>query len=98
MLQQDFVAFLILAVIAVVVSGVLHYVCKYYVTDDVWSFLSKCVVGWFGAWLGSPVLGHWFAGLNYGSVYYVPAVIGALGAVIVAVDMARMFAGRGGGS
>ncbi len=94
MIGQNSISFLILAAIAVVVAAILHYGCKYYVKDDIWSFLSKCVVAWFGAWLGSPVLGHWFAGLNYHSIYYVPAVLGAVGAVIVAVDMARMFGAR----
>lgn len=90
MIGQNFISFLILAVIAVVVAAVLHYVCKFYVKDDFWSFLSKCVVGWLGAWLGTPVAGAWFSGLNYGNVYYIPAIVGAIGAVIVAVDVARM--------
>lgn len=99
MLGQDFISFIILAVIAVAVAGVLHYVCKFYVKDDFWSFVSKSVVGWFGAWLGTPVLGEWFPGLAYGSVYFIPAIIGAFGAIVLAVDVARMVAaGSAGGA
>jgi hypothetical protein len=41
---MDFISFIILLVIAVVVSWVLHYPLKYYVTAGVWSFVSKVVI------------------------------------------------------
>jgi uncharacterized membrane protein YeaQ/YmgE (transglycosylase-associated protein family) len=94
MLGQNSITFLILAVIAIVVAAILHYGCRSYVKDDIWSFLSKCVVAWIGAWLGTPVVGAWFAGWNYQHVYFIPAIIGAVGAVIVAVNCARMFAAK----
>jgi hypothetical protein len=53
MIGMDFVSFLILLVISIVVSGILHYWLEYYVTPGFWSFCSKVVVGWVGAWLGS---------------------------------------------
>src|ERR1051326_2757731 len=53
MIGMDFVSFLILLVISVVVSGALHYWLEYYVTPGIWSFVSKVIVGWVGAWLGS---------------------------------------------
>ena len=94
MIYENSISFLILAVIAIVVSAIFHYGFRYYVKNDCWSFLSKCVVGWFGAWLGTPVAGAWFHGLNYHNIYYIPAIIGAAGAVIVAVDVARMFGAK----
>ena len=57
MVGMDFVSFVILLIISVVVSAALHYGAKYYVTPGVWSFGSKVVVGWIGAWLGSPSSG-----------------------------------------
>jgi len=59
MIGMDFISFLILLVISVVVSGILHYGLNYYVTSGFWSFCSKVAVGWVGAWIGSPVIGHW---------------------------------------
>lgn len=94
MIAQNSITFLILAGIVIVAAAILHYGFKYYVKDDCWSFLSKCVVGWFGAWLGTPVAGAWFDGMNYMNVYFIPAAIGAFGAIIVAVDVARMFGAR----
>ncbi len=94
MIGMDFVSFLILLVISVVVSGILHYGFSYYVTAGFWSFCSKIVIGWIGAWLGSPVLGHWWPGLQYHEVYYIPAILGALGALVVAVDLGKMAATR----
>jgi uncharacterized membrane protein YeaQ/YmgE (transglycosylase-associated protein family) len=82
-----------LLVISVVVSGILHYGLNYYVTSGFWSFCSKVAVGWVGAWIGSPVIGHWPAripGLHYGDVWFIPAILGAAGVLIVAVDLGMM--------
>jgi hypothetical protein len=43
-----------------------------------------------GAWLGSPVLGHWWPGLQYHDVYYIPAILGSLALIVVAVDVGMM--------
>ena len=59
MIGMDFISFLILLIISVVVSAILHYGLEYYVTPGFWSFCSKVVIGWLGAWIGSPVLGYW---------------------------------------
>jgi uncharacterized membrane protein YeaQ/YmgE (transglycosylase-associated protein family) len=96
MIGMSFISFLILLIISVVASAVLHYGFKYYVTPGCWSFCSKVVVGWVGAWLGSPVLGHWpsrIPSLNYQDVWFVPAALGALGLIIVAVDLVTMLRG-----
>jgi len=89
MIGMDFGSFLVLIIISVVVSGILHYGFKYYVRAGAVSFLSKVVIGWIGAWLGSPVLGHWWEGLNYGQVYYVPAILGSLAALILVVECVK---------
>ena len=96
MIGMDFISFLILLIISVVVSAILHYGLKYYVTPGVYSFCSKVVLGWVGAWLGSPVLGYWlhrFPFLYYGDIWFIPAILGSLAVLIVAVDVAKM--GRG---
>jgi uncharacterized membrane protein YeaQ/YmgE (transglycosylase-associated protein family) len=90
MIGMDFNSFVILLVISVVVSWVLHYGLKYYVTPGLWSFCSKVVVGWVGAWLGSPVFGHWWPGLQYKEIYYIPAILGALALLVLAVDLVKM--------
>lgn len=98
MIGMDLVSFLILLVISVAVSAVLHYGLNHYVTPGLWSFCSKIVVGWIGAWLGSPVLGHWFPGLAYQQVYYIPAVLGALALLILVIDLAKTCCAGAGGS
>ncbi len=92
MIGIDFVSFLILLIISLVVSGILHYGLDYYVTPGHWSFGCKIVVGWIGAWLGSPVLGNWphrIPFLHYNEVWIIPAILGALGLLVVAVDLAK---------
>lgn len=90
MIGMDFVSFLILLVISIVVSGILHYWLEYYVTPGFWSFCSKVVVGWVGAWLGSPVFGHWFPGLNWHEVYFIPAILGSFALLVLAIDFVKM--------
>ncbi len=97
MIGMDFISFLILLVISVVVSAILHYGFEYYVTPGLWSFCSKVVVGWIGAWLGSPVLGYWphqFPWLHHGEVWFVPAILGSAALLLVAVDLAKTAAFR----
>jgi uncharacterized membrane protein YeaQ/YmgE (transglycosylase-associated protein family) len=90
MIGMDFISFLILLAISVVVSGILHFGLEYYVTPGLWSFTSKVIVGWFGAWLGTPVFGRWLPGLNYHDVYYIPAILGAFAILVVAIDFMTM--------
>jgi uncharacterized membrane protein YeaQ/YmgE (transglycosylase-associated protein family) len=68
MIGMDLRSFLILLLISVAVSAVLHYGFKFYVRAGTGSFLSKAIIGWIGAWLGSPVFGHWPEGFSYGVV------------------------------
>lgn len=89
MIGMGFIEFLILLVIAIVVAAIFHYGIKYYVTSGTDSFLSKIVLGWIGAWLGSPVLGHWFEGLAFESVYIIPAILGAIALILLAVEVAK---------
>jgi uncharacterized membrane protein YeaQ/YmgE (transglycosylase-associated protein family) len=91
MFGMDFVGFLILLVISAVVSAVLHFGLKYYVVPGLASYLSKIIIGWIGAWLGSPVFGHWWEGVNYQQVYYVPAILGSLALLVLVVDVVKTF-------
>jgi uncharacterized membrane protein YeaQ/YmgE (transglycosylase-associated protein family) len=86
---MDFMSFLVLLIISIVVSGILHFGFKYYIVPGFWSFLSKVLIGWIGAWMGSPVFGKWWEGVNYGEVYIVPAILGCLFIVIFAVDFVK---------
>jgi uncharacterized membrane protein YeaQ/YmgE (transglycosylase-associated protein family) len=86
MIGMNFGSFIILLIISIVVAGILHFVFKYYIIPGWWSYLSKIFIGWFGAWLGSPVFGYWWEGLNYNKVYIIPAILGCLLSLIFVVD------------
>jgi uncharacterized membrane protein YeaQ/YmgE (transglycosylase-associated protein family) len=88
---MDFVSFLILLVISAVVAAVLHFGLKYYVVPGLASYFSKIVIGWIGAWLGSPVFGHWWEGVNYQQVYFIPAILGSLALLLLVVDVVKTF-------
>jgi len=89
MIGMDFISFIILLIISIVVSGVLHFVFKFYIIPGWWSYASKVLIGWVGAWLGSPVFGYWWPGLNYEEVYIIPAILGSLSILVFAVDLIK---------
>ena len=49
----------VLLVGGLISAAVIHYVVRYRFLPGVDGFLGKWIAGWFGAWLGSPVFGHW---------------------------------------
>jgi len=89
---MGFEGFLTLLVISVVVSAVLHYGLKFYVTAGTWSFVSKCVIGYFGATLGAYFFGSW--GYSFGEVSIFPAVLGSAAMLIFVIDVVKILAGR----
>jgi uncharacterized membrane protein YeaQ/YmgE (transglycosylase-associated protein family) len=93
MIGMDFVSFLVLLVISVVVSFILHYVLKFYVVPGLASFFGKVIIGWLGAWLGGPVFGYWF--FEVGQVYVIPAILGSLALLVIAVDLVNTVKGGG---
>jgi len=75
MIGMAFPMFLTLLVIGFISSVVLHAFVGYRVLNGFDGFLSKWALAWIGAWLGSPVLGHW--GGYLAGVYIIPALVGA---------------------
>ncbi len=88
---MNFVSFIILLAIAVFVAVILHFVFNYKLRQDWNSIFSEIVFGWIGAWLGSPVLGHWFTGWKYENVYIIPAILGALALLVIAYEACKAF-------
>ena len=83
MIGMSFLSFLILLGIGVIVAAVYHFVLHYRFLDGVDSFFAKIAVGWFGAWLGSPVFGFWW--YKYENIYVVPAILGSVAAILLNV-------------
>jgi uncharacterized membrane protein YeaQ/YmgE (transglycosylase-associated protein family) len=77
MIGMSFWAFLVLLVAALIAAVVLHYLICYRFLEGFEGFLGKLGVGWVGAWLGSPVLGHWFESVKLAGIYLIPALLGA---------------------
>ena len=83
-LGMHFAAFLTLLIISLITALIVHYAIRYRVLDGTDGFLWKWIVGWVGAWLGSPVLGNWFSGVHISTVYIIPAFIGGFIGAFVA--------------
>ena len=96
MLDMNFASFLTLLIISLIAALIMHYAVRYRVLEGADGFVAKWVLGWVGAWLSSPVLGHWFNGVSISEVYIIPAFIGGfVGAFApVAVSKARAMALR----
>ena len=75
MIGMSFLCFLWLLIIAVVVSVVMYFAFNIRLAAGYWMQLIVC---WIGAWLGSPVFGHWFESVMLGKVYIIPAILGAV--------------------
>ncbi|MGM0380513.1 MAG: hypothetical protein ACQEP7_00850 [bacterium] len=95
MIGMSFISFLILLAISVVVALIFHF-GGYNIRSGWDSFVNKVIIGWVGAWLGTPVIGYWpdrFDWLSYSdanvTICIIPAIIGAFALVIFAVDIAR---------
>lgn len=80
MIGMGFTSFIVLLVISAVVAVILLAVKKEGFGGM--NFLGLLVIGWLGAWLGSPVLGNW--GIEFESIYIIPAILGAFAAGILA--------------
>ncbi len=77
MIGMNFWGFLVLLVAALIAAAILHYAIRYRFLEGLDGFLAKWGVGWVAAWLGSPVLGHWFERVKIAGVYLIPALVGA---------------------
>ncbi|MCZ6556960.1 MAG: hypothetical protein O7A69_04175 [SAR324 cluster bacterium] len=88
--MEALTSFIVLLIISVVVSAVLHYGLKYYVNPGHWSFASKIVVGYLGALWGDDIFGRWIEPVRIEDVYVIPAVVGSIALLILAVDVGKM--------
>jgi uncharacterized membrane protein YeaQ/YmgE (transglycosylase-associated protein family) len=75
MIGMRFAPFLMLLGMGFVAALILHYVARYSVLKGVDGFIAKWIFGWIGAWLGTPIFGHWTGAVGY--AYIIPALLGA---------------------
>jgi uncharacterized membrane protein YeaQ/YmgE (transglycosylase-associated protein family) len=90
MLGMSLLSFLTLTVIGAVVAVTYHYVIRYRLLEGNDAFFGKLILGWLGAWLGSPVLGHWLWKVE--NVYVVPAILGAIATIQLTVLTGKVLA------
>ena len=89
MTPLDFMGFMVLLAVALLVAAILHYGLKFYIVSGHWSFASKVIVGYVGAMYGPAFFGHWFEGLVVGGVYLLPAALGAFALVVLIIDVVK---------
>ena len=92
MIGMGFGAFLTLFVIGFIAAAVMHSGVRYRFLNGVDGFFAKWIVGWLGAWVASPVLGHWFAGFAIGGQYIIPAFLGAFSAAFMMTAVCKSLA------
>jgi len=90
MIGISFTSFLVLLVAGVIAAVVIHYILRYRILEGFDGFLGKCIAGWVGAWLGSPVVGHWFERVKLAGIYVIPALVGASAVAFSIVAVAKM--------
>lgn len=77
MIGMHFATFLVLLVVSFIAAIILHYGFRYRFLEGFDGFLWKWILGWIGAWLGTPVIGDWFSHVALAHVFIIPAFIGA---------------------
>jgi len=87
MLGMSLLSFLVLTLIGTVVAVAYHHVIRYRFLEGNDALIGKLIIAWFGAWLASPVLGHWLWKIE--NVYIVPAILGAMTAIHLTVLMGK---------
>lgn len=92
MIGMSFSPFLVLLVASVIAAAVVHYVVRYRFLEGFDGFLGKVMAGWVGAWLGSPIIGHWFERVKIANIYLIPALLGAFAGVFAVVGTAKAMA------
>ncbi len=92
MIGMGFGAFLTLFVISFIAAAVIHNGFRYRYLGGVDGFLAKWIVGWVGAWIASPVLGHWFTGVALGGQYIIPAFLGAFSLAFLGTAVCKVMA------
>jgi uncharacterized membrane protein YeaQ/YmgE (transglycosylase-associated protein family) len=90
MLGMSLLSFLILTFIGALVAATYHYVIRYRFLESNDALVGKLIIGWLGAWLGSPVLGHWLWKVE--NVYIVPAIVGAIAAIQLTILTGKVLA------
>lgn len=93
MIGMGFGAFLTLFIISLIAAAVIHYAIRYRYLKGVDGFLAKWIVGWVGAWIASPVLGHWFGGVAISSQFIIPAFLGAFSVAFMMTAACKAMAG-----
>jgi uncharacterized membrane protein YeaQ/YmgE (transglycosylase-associated protein family) len=92
MIGMGFGAFLTLFVIGFIAAAVMHNGIRYRFLNGVDGFFAKWIVGWLGAWIATPVLGHWFTGFAIGGQYIIPAFLGAFSAAFMMTGVFKALA------
>jgi uncharacterized membrane protein YeaQ/YmgE (transglycosylase-associated protein family) len=90
MLGMSLLSFAVLTLIGAIVAVAYHHVIRYRFLEGNDAVFGKLIVGWIGAWLGSPVFGHWLWRIE--NVYVVPAILGAIATVHLTILMGKALA------
>ena len=90
MIGMNFSSFLALFVISAVCAFVFNSMLKLKLIHRGEGYLCELIMGWIGAWISSPVLGHWSWMVPSTSVYLVPAIVGSIAAIYSLVALLRV--------
>jgi uncharacterized membrane protein YeaQ/YmgE (transglycosylase-associated protein family) len=90
MIGENFTAFLVLLVLGLIAAVVIHYLIGYRCLKGFDGFLGQWFTGWLGAWLGTPVLGHWLAHFQLAGICLIPGLIGAFAGAFIATAASKV--------
>ena len=89
--MEQFIIFVILLIISLIVSGILHYGLKFSYRPGYMSLIFKVIVGYQGAKIGTALYGQWWKELMYQDIYFIPAILGAFSMVVIVTGLIIVF-------
>jgi hypothetical protein len=92
LIGMPFLSFLVLLVLSAIAAAVVHWGCRYRLSNGIDGFLGQWFVAWLGAWLGPAVLGHWFDSVMLWNIYVLPALLGAFAGAFAGTLNAKLLA------
>jgi|ERR1041385_3225672 uncharacterized membrane protein YeaQ/YmgE (transglycosylase-associated protein family) len=90
MIGMSFASFVALFVIGAVCALFFYGMSKTRMLLAPEGYLLDLIAGWIGAWIGTPVVGHWSWMVTETNVYLVPAVVGSLAAIYTLATFVTM--------
>lgn len=87
-ISMDLVSFVVLAIIAIVVSLIMYYGATVKLAEGGWGVIYEILIGYVGALWGAKMFGTW---LPVAGLAIIPAILGSFTLIVIAAHSSQLF-------